>query len=254
MGIQKIVPSTTEETRLIENYIRRRVKNIEPLQILEAGCGQKWPLQLSEVRFTLAGIDIDKDAIALRKSKYDDLDEVIIGDLRTAKLEPNKFDVIYTAYVLEHIENVQAVLDNFSRWLKPEGIMIIKIPDRDSVYGFIARSTPHWFHVFYYRYVKGNKNAGKPGHMPYPVVYDGDLSREKIRQFCENNGLTILEELGKNNYSRRLTIVDRSIKAFAKSLSTLSLGRLAWQHNDLIYIIEKNAQDSSEKSKAIPLT
>ncbi|MGH9955766.1 MAG: methyltransferase domain-containing protein, partial [Pyrinomonadaceae bacterium] len=79
--------------------------------------------------------------------------------------------VIYNSFVLEHIEDASQVLQNSTRWLKPGGIVVLKIPDPDSVCGFITRVTPHWFHVFYYRYLLGARNAGKPGYAPYTIDY-----------------------------------------------------------------------------------
>src|SRR6185437_11416268 len=69
-----------------------------PLRILEAGCGRDWPLHVS-VPYTLTGLDLDPDALAART----DLDEAIIGDLRTAELPAHSFDVVYSAFVLEHV-------------------------------------------------------------------------------------------------------------------------------------------------------
>lgn len=42
-------------------------------------------------------------------------------------------------------------MKNFVTWVKPNGIIIIKIPDPYSVRGFVTRNTPFWFHVLYYR-------------------------------------------------------------------------------------------------------
>ena len=40
----------------------------------------------------------------LRRTKYNDLNEMIAGDLRSLDLEKNRYDVIYNSYVLEHID------------------------------------------------------------------------------------------------------------------------------------------------------
>ncbi len=71
-----------------------------------------------------------------------DFRESIEGDLGV-----DRFDVIYCSYVLEHIENADVVLNRFVKWIKPNGIIIIKVLDPDSVHGYITRITPHWFHL-----------------------------------------------------------------------------------------------------------
>lgn len=236
-----IVSDTSHEKTILEECIKSRASDDEPLRILEAGCGNKWQLSLQGLQYWLAGVDVDHDAVALRQQKFNDLDEVIIGDLRTVSLPDNRFDVIYTAYVLEHVDNVKRVLDNFQRWLKPGGIIIIKVPDRDSVYGYLARITPHWFHVWYYRYIKGNPNAGKPGYLPYPTVYDEMLGKAKLSGYCRQSGLQVQAVLGKNNYLRKRSFRDQCIRVFVQLVNLFSGGKLAWHYNDLIYIIEKPA-------------
>jgi SAM-dependent methyltransferase len=203
-----------------------------PLQILEAGCGQLWTLKLS-VPFELTGIDADADALAMRKDK--DLKVSIHGDLRTAQLPDAHFDVIYSAFVLEHIQDAEKVLANFARWLKPNGLLILLIPDRDSAWGFITRITPHGVHVLYYRLIVGYKNAGKPGHAPYPVIYDPVVSRRGLNEFFEANGLTLRQLTALGSQLKR----SRLVRIVARSCSMLSLGRLAWRHNNLCFVAQK---------------
>ncbi|WP_137166246.1 class I SAM-dependent methyltransferase [Salinimonas lutimaris] len=244
----EIVTDTSQEKAILETCIKSKAKQGESLQILEAGCGNKWQLSLTGIDYTLSGIDIDADAVALRQQKYNDLDDVLIGDLRTAELPNDQYDVIYTAYVLEHVDNVNKVLENFYRWLKPGGVIIIKVPDRDSVYGFVARNTPHWTHVLYYRWIKGNKNAGKPGYLPYPTVYDKALARSNISAYCARQGLKVRATYGKNNYLRKKSLRDHAIRVFVQLMNLFSFGKLAWHYNDLIYIIEKPALRTAANS------
>lgn len=245
MTLQVVTDSSHEKT-ILEGCIREKARPDAELRILEAGCGNKWQLSLKGLQYSLSGIDLDEDALRLRQARFKDLDEVIVGDLRTISLPRAQYDVIYTAYVLEHVSNVPLVLANFNRWLKPGGLMIIKVPDRDSVYGFIARNTPHWLHVYYYRFIKGNKNAGKPGYLPYPTVYDKALARNRMLTFCEQQGLSVKGVFGKNNYLRKRSARDRVIKVFVRLVNLFSFGKLAWHYNDLIYIIEKSPSHTDE--------
>jgi SAM-dependent methyltransferase len=213
------------------------------LDILEAGCGQKWDLDIGGGGYVLTGIDLDPEALRIRRDETKDLHEGIVGDLRTADFGQRTFDVIFNSFVLEHVPGAQQVLENFNRWVKPGGLIIIMIPDPYSAYGFTARMTPHWVHVLFYRLILGWKNAGKPGYGPYKVTYDQVVSREGIRAFCEENGLVLAAEYGMpsshglNNNSLKLKLVE----AYKKTLHVLSLGRLSSDHNDIIFIIRKPA-------------
>jgi SAM-dependent methyltransferase len=136
------------------------------LEILEAGCGQQWDLDIGDGGYVLTGIDLDAEALRIRRDETKDLHEGIVGDLRTADFGQRTFDVIFNSYVLEHVPGAQQVLENFNRWVRPGGLIIIMIPDPYSAHGFTARMTPHWFHVLFYRLILGWRNAGKPGYGP----------------------------------------------------------------------------------------
>jgi SAM-dependent methyltransferase len=234
-----VISESSEQTVLIEDHIRRELRQAGPIRILEAGCGQKWPLDLKGIEHTLTGLDIDKAALDIRKNVTRDLDETIHGDLRYAAFGAGQFDVIYSAYVLEHIKEAEAVLENFSRWLRKGGLLILLIPDANSVRGFITRITPHWFHVLYYRYALCLPNAGKLGYGPYVTYYAPVVSRHGIRKFCEKHHFRISEELGSRPYLGRglVAVVSRTL---ARVIAWLSLGSLKDNHANLMYILKKD--------------
>jgi SAM-dependent methyltransferase len=217
----------------LEAHIRRIG---ERLRILEAGCGYQWPLELAGLEFELTGVDMD--AAALQKRR--DLKTALVGDLRNAALLPSgTFDVIYSSFVLEHVDGAERVLENFHSWLRPGGLMIIRVPDRDSVYGLVTRLTPFWLHVWYKRWIAGMPNAGKPGFDPYPTHYDPVIARDGIAEFCARHGCRILDEHGTGFYlDGRFGMLSR-IAAIV--ISALSLGRLAWRHNNLTFVIARDA-------------
>lgn len=211
------------------------------LQVLEAGCGREWYFQMEGIRYELTGVDTDLAALEARRQKKGDLSHWIVGDLRTASLEPNKYDVIYNAFVLEHVQGAEQVLENFVRWLRPGGILILRVPDRNGVQGFLARLTPHWAHVLYYRWAWRMKDAGKPGFAPYPTVYDKIVSISGLREFCLNRGLIIKEELGVGSYHRGYGIVRTLTPIVARLIGWLTLGRIHADYVDLTIVAQKPA-------------
>lgn len=230
----------SHEMQLIESWIGQMKLPCSDLQILEAGCGQNWGLDLGDSGYFLTGVDRDSTALNLRVEVTKDLDRAIEGDLRTVDFAPESFDVIYNSFVLEHVSGAERVMENFSRWLKPDGLLVIRIPDPFSVHGFMSRFTPHWFHVFYYRQVMGVVNAGKPGYAPYPVYYDHIVSRKGMQGFCNDHGLSLAAQFGTGGYYRH---GDGKLKwaifTFKRVLSILSLGLLKADHNDLLFFIRK---------------
>jgi len=235
----RLLKSQSEESRLLEKHIRQKASDGLPLHILEAGCGQFWPLDLKDIQFALTGTDIDKDVLLLRNAKHNDLSEMIVGDLRFLDLEKHRYDVIYNSYVLEHIDGAEGVLEKFSKWLKPRGLLILRIPDRNSVRGFVTRVTPFWFHMLYAKYVVRLQGAGTTGFGPFPTFYDPVVSRAGIHEFCRKNRFIIKEELGHGSYLNGRAIAGILTYVFVRCVSLLSLGKLAWEHADLTYILEK---------------
>lgn len=235
----QLIKSFAQQCRLSEKYIKQKAIDGSRLQILEAGCGNHWLLDLREIQFTLTGVDLDKNALDLRQRRFNDLNETIIGDLCSLDLENNKYDIIYSSYVLEHVEGAECVLDKFYNWLKPGGILILIIPDRSSVQGFVTRLTPFWFHVFYKRYIKHLPNAGKTGFGPYPTVHERVVSKAGIHEYCRRSNFIIKGEYGHAYYLNRQGIIGVLIRWFVGGISLLSFGKLKWEYNDLTYILEK---------------
>ncbi len=235
----ELFTSYEQEIDLLQACVRSLFDGKSELSILEAGCGPGWPLKLDGIKYRLTGVDLDRDALARRTSVAKDLDEAIVADLRQIDFGDRKFDVIYNAFVLEHIEDAAAVLENFARWLKSGGLLILLLPDRDSVFGFITRLTPFWFHVFYHRYVLRRENAGLPGFGPYPTYHHQIVSRTGIRGFCKTHGFKVSEERGSCTYDLEKNKRARFVRTVAIGVSALSLGRLPWTHNNLTYVLRK---------------
>jgi 2-polyprenyl-3-methyl-5-hydroxy-6-metoxy-1,4-benzoquinol methylase len=219
-------------------YSKDKANGAAPLRILEAGCGQKWDLNLEGTHYVLTGVDLDETALGIRKDVVKDLHEIIVGDLRTVRLAESTYGVIFCSYVLEHITGAEDVSGNFVKWLKPDGMMIIQIPDPYSVKGFVTRMTPHWFHIFY-RHVRGCKNAGKPGHAPYPTHYDAVVSREGMREFCQRNNLAIKAEFGCGWRTHGHGVTRIAIEVIQRLISVLSFGTLSSRHDDITYIVHR---------------
>ena len=235
----KLSTSWDEEVHIIEQAIVKRAASGNELAILEAGCGQRWPLNLGTIQYKLTGVDLDAEALRIRTEVIKDLHRGIHGDLREIDFPEHSFDVIYSSYVLEHIDGAESVLRNFTRWLKKDGIIIIMIPDPEAVRGFITKHSPHWVHILYYKYIVGQKNAGKPGYAPYPTIYDEILYREKLQQFCAKNGLVMDVQAGDGYYQVGRGKVDLILKAFLKLVSFLSLNKLSSDHVNLLYILRR---------------
>jgi SAM-dependent methyltransferase len=207
----------------ITKHIMQKASVSGALNILEAGCGTKWRLNLQEVQYTLTGVDLDKNALDIRKNKQKDIDIAILADLRTVSLA-----------------GAEDVLRNFVRWLKPGGIMILMFPNGDSAYAFVTRMSPFRVHVFYKKYLQGIKNAGQPGHDPYPVSFDKVVSRNGIYGFCETCGLVVKAEYRMDGRPMKSQIIWFLTRILMWGLYLISFKRLSVNYRNLVYVIEKS--------------
>lgn len=126
----RIIGDYAEEMTLLESYLQKQAQPGAVLQILEAGCGREWYFEMKGIEYELTGVDMDDAALEARSQNKQDLKHRVVADLRTATLDSNKYDVIYCAFVLEHVSGAEQVLENFVRWLRPGGILILRVPDR----------------------------------------------------------------------------------------------------------------------------
>jgi SAM-dependent methyltransferase len=233
----RLLSTHEQESRVVIEHLRDWCVNRgNSIHVLEAGCGREWSLAALPCSCHLTGLDLDPAALRIRLEISKDLDAAIHGDLRNAELPSHGFDLIYCAYVLEHIEGTQTVLCNFLKWVRPGGAIVVKIPDGNCAYGLLTRMTPHWFHVLYYRWILGNKAAGKPGYPPYPTVFEDVISYSGMLRFAEQAGLSI----GGAWATRVETgsgVKGWLIRAVLTLVEFLSLGRFPANHNTLTFLM-----------------
>lgn len=242
---QSLLARHEHEVEIIEGHLNAIMRGrAETIQILEAGCGRRWDLRNLSFRFRLTGIDLDKEALRLRKEVARDLDEAIHGDLTKADFHSEQFDVVYSSYVLEHLRGAEDALAKLLVWLRQGGALVIRVPDGQSAYGTITRLSPHWFHVFYYRWILGNTNAGKPGYPPYETTLEPVVSVAGLERFARDHGLEVVARYRtavetRNNWRGRL------VRLALKTTAYASLGKRSDGHCTLTYIFKKPLSVSS---------
>ena len=223
----------------IREVLQAGGRDNEPLSILEAGCGPCWDLgELNRPRH-ITGLDLDRAAIDRRLNEVGDLDDAVIGDvLDSGAFEEGTFDVIYSAYVLEHIAGASRAIANFGSWLRPNGILVLRLPDPRSVYGWVAKTTPFQAHVLYYRWFHGDRLAGTPGHSPYPTHYSDLLSEHGMTAAAAAAGLDLVSVHGETAFTLP-TAKQSVVRAITRVLRLVSVGRLARDHENLCWVLRK---------------
>ena len=252
--------SILHEKEILESVFANAARDKPLLRILEAGCGRKWSIDLRGIRHEITGVDLDRHALAHRQDALHDLHHAVNDDLRNVSFAAGSFDVVYSSYVLEHVAGARQVLDRFAEWTKPGGFIVLKIPARESVVGWLTRILPFRLHVAFYRYVAEQKDAGKPGHAPYPVFHEPVISLTGIRDFCRARGLRIRNEFGMDfgHHYRHLALspIQRlkllAVNASIGLVGLLSLRSLTTRYSGLLFVIERPTSEAGAPSPPPP--
>ena len=138
----------SEKVRLLERYLRRG-------SVLDVGCGDgKFLWGLDAGRWRRTGIEPSRRVVELVRQRIPDID-FVIGDLYSARLQPGSFDAITFWHVLEHLPDPRRVLRRVRDLLRPEGWLLISLPNLSSFQARIFRR--HWYafddvprHLFHY--------------------------------------------------------------------------------------------------------
>ena len=146
---------------------------------------------------------------------------------------------MYCSYVLEHVDGAELVMDRLVAATRPGGRLIIRIPDGKTVYGFLVRHSPHVMHVWYKKYIEGFKDAGKPGHAPYPTVYDEVVSLPGMRKYVDQHGLRLVRVYASDSFVKVFGKAARLVGWGMRATAALTRGRLAGSHNNLGLVIER---------------
>lgn len=113
------------------SFILRVAENRNGLDLLDVGCGSGTLLGLLKQRgFHSLGIDFSAEAA--RVAEEENGVRVIVGSLDHAGFRPASFDIVTLFHVMEHVTNPREVLAEVSRILKPEGAVVLQVPNIDS--------------------------------------------------------------------------------------------------------------------------
>jgi SAM-dependent methyltransferase len=188
------------------------------LKIYEAGGGSTSFLPFDVLRRAhVTVVDIDEHQI--RNNDY--AQERILGDVQNYRFAPGSFDLVICYNVIEHLPDVEAALLGFCESLKKHGLILIGAPNPKSLSGIVTKYSPHWFHVWFYRYVRGDKKAGQPGQPPFLTFFHPLVTLSNLEAFANTHGLEVIYR--KEYESPRFPEMRARMPAFAALLDAAAV-------------------------------
>lgn len=173
---------TAKVQKIIDEYQNK----VGPYNVLEAGAGSMSKVKFNSNAF-VSGIDISQKQL----DRNTIIDEKILGDIQLYQFESYTFDIIICWHVLEHLRCPKQAIQNFFKAAKKNGIIILASPNPFSIKGLVTKFSPHWFHVFIYKYIYGRKDAGKDDSAPFKTYMKFSISPEAISNFAIENNLKV---------------------------------------------------------------
>lgn len=104
----------------------------EGIDILDIGCYQADFLKLIKVPVDYCGVDFDKKALKIARKRGA---KTALIDVEKDKIPfKKKFDIVILAELLEHLKDPELVLAQASKFLKPDGVALISLPNECTLY------------------------------------------------------------------------------------------------------------------------
>lgn len=110
-------------------------------RLLDVGCGNgRYLSSMRDLGWEVEGVEMSENGVKVCQSA--DL-TVHHGDLHSAQLEDNSFDVITVRHVIEHIREPHDFVAELARILKPGGRLVLETPNSDALGRAILG--PKWY-------------------------------------------------------------------------------------------------------------
>lgn len=227
------------ESYVIQKYIDKAFPKNKKISLLEAGCGSTSRIVVGK-DWKVTGIDISKKQLDRNKR----LNKKILGDIQEVRLPKNEYDLILCWDVLEHLQNPDKALENFDNSIKKNGILVLALPNVHSLKGLLTKFTPHWFHIFVYRFFLGRKDAGKNDTAPFKTYLRFSISPKAIKKFAENNDykelyLNIYEHKWHKRLRDKIFLFNWMVYFFKFMKKILFMKNFEPEGGDFIIILQK---------------
>lgn len=204
-----------------------------PIAVLQAGCLTSLDeLGLDKLRD--GGFDISVASIEADPRRLGPLAaDIVIGDFRDVPLPPRSYDIVHCSLLLDRISHVPLVLDRLAATLRPGGLLLLRIRDRDCAAGYLDRKLPRLVRRVLWKQLY----PGQPG--PFPAVYERTGSARGIAAYMLMRGLVIAHRKTNRTLPHQPERLCRYLSASRWLIASLSRGRLADDHDEVLFVIRK---------------
>ena len=212
-------------------------------RVLDAGCGRYLRL-CKELSGTAEMVGIDLENTLETDNQIAPFG--VRADLNHLPFSSSSFDMVVSRSVVEHLSDPPRVFREFSRILRPGGILIMVTPNKYDYVSLIATLTPHWFHQ---RLV--SRIFGVSEDDVFPTIYRAN-TRPAIRKAMSASGLTERQLISITHYPAYLTFSPILFRVGVLYERLTSARFLAALRSSILCVFEKTANppDLSHASRS----
>jgi ubiquinone/menaquinone biosynthesis C-methylase UbiE len=199
-------------------------------RILDAGCGRYLKLckELSG-KAHMVGIDLETTLETDNQTPPFG----VRGDLSRLPFCSSSFDMVVSRSVVEHLSDPPQVFREFSRVLRPGGILVMVTPNKYDYVSLVATITPHWFHQ---RLV--SRIFGVSEDDVFPTFYRAN-TRSAIRKAMAASGLIEKQLTSITHYPAYLAFSPILFRLGVLYERITSASFLAWLRSSILCVFEK---------------
>jgi SAM-dependent methyltransferase len=151
-------------TGLFYGWIREIARPEHRVLNLGAGPETRHPTRILKGEVAeIVGADIDPVVLENRE-----LDSAVLIENGRVPLDGGTFDLIFSDFVLEHVEKPEEFLGEVMRLLKPGGSYLFRTPNLWHYVAIVSRFTPQWFHE---KVANKARRMADDAHEPWPTFY-----------------------------------------------------------------------------------
>jgi ubiquinone/menaquinone biosynthesis C-methylase UbiE len=167
--------------RSMDNPLKKELQDLSAGNVLDAATGRGWLAGYMSDTFKdydeIIGIDSSEKAIESARDRVKK-ENVRFEVMSAAKMsfEDDSFDIVAISNSLHHLGNIESVLDNMMRVLKPGGLYIILEPYQDE-----KTERPNSYRHAHHWWAEIDRALG--------VTHNETLTRNKILEFADSLGL-----------------------------------------------------------------
>jgi 2-polyprenyl-6-hydroxyphenyl methylase / 3-demethylubiquinone-9 3-methyltransferase len=148
------------------------------LKVLDVGCGAGFLTnRLAQNGHDVTGIDLSANSLVVAQ-KHDSTQSVkyLEADAYALPFPDNSFDSVSCMDFLEHVEDVDSVVAEISRVLKPQGLFFFHTFNRNPLSGFVVIKLVEWL----------VKNTPKNLH-----IYRMFVKPSELNDYCKKHALSV---------------------------------------------------------------